>query len=511
MKKNLKIAKEKIAKPGSKGITLIALVVTIVVLLILAGITINAVLSEGGIFNTAKNAENVQQHTSVKEKVQVMLADAQLEKLVNNKTLKAYLEEQGHRVAENTSEGTVQIIVEGYGVTINKETLEISKIEENAQLPEPEDSWDGTENTSWYNNTDTEFTLSTSEQLAGLATLVDEGNTFEGKTIKLDSNLDLRCEKLATSTGDYRSFNPIGGDGYIFKGTFDGQGHTIKNIYQSGWDFEYQWGQYGSIGLFGEVDGAIVKNLTISGFEGQIEGGDIAVVAGTATGECIFENITIKDCKIGTYNNGCGSIIGWSGDGIYTFKNINIGEDVVIAGMWGSYDSSLGGVVGQAESGATYNFENVNIACKIDAYNDVMSSYQWFCYRTSGMIIGMIAAHTINNVNAYPDMTSCNITCTNVKVIYNDWINYHYCQGVGTMGSKYARVENGYTYDGLDLNDSSHNELCTHHLVCLPFNQLFGCDSRKNGSGSTGCYAAHGIEEYEGVTVVYNCEIEEEE
>ena len=39
---------------NQKGITLIALVVTIVVLLILAGITITYVMSEGGIFNTAK-------------------------------------------------------------------------------------------------------------------------------------------------------------------------------------------------------------------------------------------------------------------------------------------------------------------------------------------------------------------------------------------------------------------------------------------------------------------------
>ena len=37
-----------------RGITLIALVVTIVVLLILAGITINMLFSNGGIFKTAQ-------------------------------------------------------------------------------------------------------------------------------------------------------------------------------------------------------------------------------------------------------------------------------------------------------------------------------------------------------------------------------------------------------------------------------------------------------------------------
>ena len=41
-----------------RGITLIALAVTIVVILILAGVTIDAVFSENGIINKAKEAEN---------------------------------------------------------------------------------------------------------------------------------------------------------------------------------------------------------------------------------------------------------------------------------------------------------------------------------------------------------------------------------------------------------------------------------------------------------------------
>lgn len=41
-----------------KGITLIALVVTIVVLLILAGVSINAIFSDSGILNRAQTAQN---------------------------------------------------------------------------------------------------------------------------------------------------------------------------------------------------------------------------------------------------------------------------------------------------------------------------------------------------------------------------------------------------------------------------------------------------------------------
>lgn len=41
---------------GQKGITLVALVITIIVLLILASVTISLTLGENGLFQTAKNA-----------------------------------------------------------------------------------------------------------------------------------------------------------------------------------------------------------------------------------------------------------------------------------------------------------------------------------------------------------------------------------------------------------------------------------------------------------------------
>ena len=65
-KKENKISKEiKINKKSARrnylnqtGITLIALVVTIVVLLILAGVSINALFGDSGIINKAKDAQN---------------------------------------------------------------------------------------------------------------------------------------------------------------------------------------------------------------------------------------------------------------------------------------------------------------------------------------------------------------------------------------------------------------------------------------------------------------------
>ena len=56
-------------KNTQRGITLIALVVTIVVLLILAGITIAFVLSDGGIFQAAKDAKEEQAVAAIRDYV----------------------------------------------------------------------------------------------------------------------------------------------------------------------------------------------------------------------------------------------------------------------------------------------------------------------------------------------------------------------------------------------------------------------------------------------------------
>lgn len=56
------------------------------------------------------------------------------------------------------------------------------------------DIWDGTADTSWYtgHETESEYHITTAEQLAGLAQLINTGTiTFEGKTVYLDNDLDL--------------------------------------------------------------------------------------------------------------------------------------------------------------------------------------------------------------------------------------------------------------------------------------------------------------------------------
>ena len=376
------------------------------------------------------------------------------------------------------------------------------------------DEWDGTADISWLteeltkNPEATEFTLNTAEDFAGFvaltngtaaipvddeATVIPFDGSFEGKTFKLAGNIDLAQVNEDGEKVSFASIGDVKKGGKAFKGTFDGQDHTISNLYQSGWDFGYEWGSYGSLGLFSSLENATVKNLTISGMDAQVEGGDISFIAGSAEGTCVFENITIENSSIGTYNNGCGGIIGWSGAGNYTFKNITLADDVVLGGLWGSFDSSIGGIVGQAEPGATYNFEKIEINCRIDAYNDCTASYDYYNYRMCGMIIGRMAkTTTIDGVN-YPDTTKYNLSFTDVTVNYGDWMNYHYCEPTpGLNGGRGMRVEAGYAYDGLPA-DYDHTQCVDNHMNWIPFDQIFGGDQ----------LAVKGLKSYEGVTVNY--------
>ena len=347
---------------------------------------------------------------------------------------------------------------------------------------------------NWYDDTKTELLIEDVADFAAFVETANSGNNFAGKTLKLTGDIDLYFNDItAMADGDPITFRPIGDTKYNggnpFKGTFDGQGHTIKNLYQNGWDLGYQWGVYGSYGLFGELENATVKNVVLEGSESYIEGGDVSFIAGSATGNCVFEDITIKSGKIATYNNGCGGIIGWSGAGNYTFKNIVIESDVVLGGMWGSFDSSIGGIVGQAEPGATYNFENVTINCRIDAYNDCTASYDYYNYRMCGMVIGRCEETTTIGGKNYPDLSKYNMSFNNVTVNYGQWMYYHYCRR--SSGERAVRLEPGYSYGGDENRD--HSGDAQHCKECIPFDQLIGGDQ----------YAVKGLPAVAGITVNY--------
>ena len=67
-----------------RGITLIALAVTIVVILILAGVTIDAVFSENGIINKAKEAANAMNNALANDQAELNDLLEELNEIMND-------------------------------------------------------------------------------------------------------------------------------------------------------------------------------------------------------------------------------------------------------------------------------------------------------------------------------------------------------------------------------------------------------------------------------------------
>ena len=109
-----------------KGITLVALVVTIVVLLILAGVSINTVLGDDGIIKKAKEAAEATKRASAEEEMNRLVLEYQLAS--KDETLESFLQEKVTEgridgVTDN-GDGTITITkkVEGkdYTITVKK-------------------------------------------------------------------------------------------------------------------------------------------------------------------------------------------------------------------------------------------------------------------------------------------------------------------------------------------------------------------------------------------------------
>ena len=126
-------AKRKINRRTSiveKGITLVALVVTIIILLILAGVTLNLVLSNNGLIGKAKQGVATYEKSSVGEEISNLLMQYMLDKEVEEtkKDFDEYAKENGASDAKKNGDN-YEVEYKGYIFTIDAETLEVTKTE----------------------------------------------------------------------------------------------------------------------------------------------------------------------------------------------------------------------------------------------------------------------------------------------------------------------------------------------------------------------------------------------
>ena len=211
--------------------------------------------------------------------------------------------------------------------------------------------------TSWYDESKSEFTLMDSGDLYGLA-LLSQTNTFEGKEIKLGADIEVNKGK-ATATGWDKTKSADGSDiadgtdflwlpigtvsgKYVFNGKFDGQMHTISGIYLNA-SSSYQ-GMFSGTGAKAEIRNFSLKNSYFASSAGD----QLGSIAGNAMG--IFENIYSDAIVVSNGCNQTGGMIGATSTskGV-TMKNCWFDGSVTC----NAKKSYLGGLIGRVANTST--------------------------------------------------------------------------------------------------------------------------------------------------------------
>ena len=199
-------------KNKNKGITLVALVITIIILLILAGISISA-LTNTGIFGKAKDAQTKSALAEAKEKMTLLLNEWQMDHVTSTKTLETFLQE---KVTDKTIEeykkldnGNYEVYINGYVGVIDGE----GNIVEEMQKAGPRPTISNITIKSEDGTTD----VADNSQKAGTKLQINFSSSIENGTIK-----------AVTPAVPYTTNGTETEVTFTVVGTVDGTDYTIK-------------------------------------------------------------------------------------------------------------------------------------------------------------------------------------------------------------------------------------------------------------------------------------------
>lgn len=440
----------------------------------------------------------------------IVTLDKYLPKNLNSTSVKLFHVENGE-TNEMTHVATAEELTAHNRFTYDSATGDIKmalcSFSEILITADESDPWNGTVGTMPA-EVDGVYTINTAEELAAFAKAVNDGDDFSDKTVKLGKNIVLNDWKVddshdytAKQLGDYNDpafeqneklfhkFTPIGKGSNLsnetaandlkpFRGTFDGCGYAISGLFNLWYDDPAEWSA--QIGLFGCVENATIRNLTIRDSFIYTYGGMVGLVASFAGGNSTFENITIQDNFCTAYNNYLGGVVGcvFDHDGTnakVTFNNCYVDNSNLFKALWETYDAPIGGICGGAYANSDVTFKDCTVFPEMSLYNDCCANYQWFAYRYSGMLIGYVRAGDRANYLANK------VNCERVTVKYGEWTDQYYCELVGAGKGSYNEP-NEYKYRRIDKDQLKYDE---DGKIC-------GCDEAKTGHN----HAAHPEEDH---------------
>ena len=357
MRKTMEKMKEK------KAITLIALVVTIAVILILAGITVGMVTSDNGVLKETKNAKTlaeIDNEKSIVERAKMLTMMRSKNGSITYEVFEPALKEEAGKMPTEVSDavGTIEVLF-----TDSNRYYEIDEdgnVSEPQEVVKDENAGDITKGGRCDGSKEKPYEISCIEDLVAFSNMTNgtgikfengelvkltKVNQFEGKYVTLIKNLNFKSkysydDSTRTDFGDlnengtiediqteltktdencigFRTIAKIGGR--PFKGIFNGNHKMIQNIYMkgNGTFYSIENSTIMDFGISGQINstgyaGGIADNINLSRIENCYSKANIialdGVSIGAGTGGIIGTMIesTIENC----YNEG--SIVGES-------------------------------------------------------------------------------------------------------------------------------------------------------------------------------------------------------
>lgn len=304
------------------GITLIILVVTIVIMLLLASVTISLTIGENGLIISAREGtfktEIAQIQEILAEKIKTeskKLGDQKPDITSKMSEIPETFEPSSKLVEKYDNKLYIQHdeLVYSFEETTDQEKEWLQEI----GIKEMSEIWDQTTISSSLTQENNIYLIQSCADFIYFEQQVNAGNeTYVNGDFKLTKSLDFGAKWDANgvlTSSEATIWTPIGHEtgesAVMFLGTFDGQSNTIQGIYVNNKPIS---------GLFGIIQGATIKNLSLKNsyikqnIEGKIAGGICAIAVPSQNDN---DKNTIENCyneaKIeGVLNTKLGGIVG---------------------------------------------------------------------------------------------------------------------------------------------------------------------------------------------------------
>ena len=217
---------------------------------------------------------------------------------VNEFTIRGHMKE----TAGNEYQG---LSIDGIAITVCATQMYYEKDSYNDQYDagaEYPDVWDG-ETATAPEMTDGVYHITNAAEFAQYINELNNSpstgtHRYDSAKVVLDSDIDLAGAVLTAS-----------GEGYMFSGSFDGNGHTVSNFTVKRTDGAYYTGLFSVY-----MNGGTIKNLTVKNATVDSNGKQVAAIVPSLYENATVENCHAIDCKVSGVKK-VGAVAGLAGNG----------------------------------------------------------------------------------------------------------------------------------------------------------------------------------------------------